>query len=102
MLRSCKNTRIWGYRPANSASISREPSLDPSSTQSNSISIGTAITFSITSPSVARSLYTGITTESLMRSPSSLSGDRNNATSHKQCYSLHSPRPGAILQLKAP
>src|ERR1700688_4579205 len=46
--------------------ISREPSREPSSTQINSISRGTAKTFWTTSRSVAHSLYTGITTESFM------------------------------------
>src|SRR5882762_9623421 len=46
--------------------ISREPSREPSSTQINSISMGTERTFWTTSRSVARSLYTGITTESFM------------------------------------
>jgi len=46
--------------------ISRELSVDPSSTQINSISSGTASTLSTTCRSVARSLYTGMTTESFM------------------------------------
>jgi hypothetical protein len=41
-------------------------SVEPSSTQINSISSGTATTLSTTGRSVARSLYTGMTTESLI------------------------------------
>ena len=66
MFLGCSRIRICGRSACNWARISREPSVDPSSTQINSISSGTASTRSTTCRSVARSLYTGMTTESFI------------------------------------
>ncbi len=61
-----RKTLIWGCEDCNSAKISRDPSPDPSSTHNSSISKGTASTRSTTACKVARSLNTGITTESFI------------------------------------
>ena len=53
--------------------------MDPSSTQINSISSGTESTLSTTSRSVARSLYTGMTTESFILLHRSVVEERGNS-----------------------
>src|SRR5579864_8170782 len=66
MLWGWRKTRIWTNCFCRPARISREPSVEPSSTHRSSISRPTDSTRSTTRCSVACSLYTGITTESFI------------------------------------